>query len=178
MLENADLFLDGVPGKEAVGDDLVLLADAVGAVDGLILDGGVPPWIVEDDVGGGGEIEAGTTCFEGKHEDGGVFGGLEAFDFAFAVLGLAGEVIVGTVLEFEAGLDEVQHGDELRKDKDLVAFFVKLIEQIEERLHFRGFFLEILRIDEAGVTANLPQAHETLKDGEGVFLHGFIGIEA
>jgi hypothetical protein len=58
VLEDADLLFDGVAGEQAVGDDLVFLADAVGAVDGLVFDGGVPPRIVEDDVGGGGQVEA------------------------------------------------------------------------------------------------------------------------
>ena len=128
VLKDTDLFLDGVAGEESIGDHLVFLADPVGSVDGLVFDGGVPPWIVEDDIRCRGEVEAGTTRFEREHEDGWVLGGLEFLDFAFAILGLAGEVIVRAVVELEARLDEVEHGDELRENQNLVPFFVELIE--------------------------------------------------
>lgn len=105
VLEDADFLFYGVPGQQAVGDDLVFLSDTVCPVDGLVLDGGVPPWIVEDDVGGGGEVETRASGFEGEHEDGWVFGGLETLDFAFAVFRLAGEVVERTGVEFEARFD-------------------------------------------------------------------------
>ena len=59
-----------------------------------------------------------------------------------------------------------------------MALLVELVEQVEQRLHLRGFLLEILGIDEAGVTTDLPQAHETLEDGEGILLHRLVGIES
>ena len=34
VLKDADLLLDGVAGEQTIGDDLVLLADPVGPVDG------------------------------------------------------------------------------------------------------------------------------------------------
>src|SRR5690606_20362140 len=44
------------------------LADAVGAVGGLVLDGGVPPAVVVDDVVGAGQVEAGAGGFERQQE--------------------------------------------------------------------------------------------------------------
>ncbi len=41
-------------GEQAVSHDGLRLTDAVGTVDGLVFHGGSPPWIVEDDVAGGG----------------------------------------------------------------------------------------------------------------------------
>lgn len=57
LLEKANFFLDAVFHDEAVGEDGLLLADAVGAVDGLGFDGGVPTRVKQDNVAGGGEIE-------------------------------------------------------------------------------------------------------------------------
>ena len=51
-LQLEDFFFDGVAGDEAVGDDRLLAADAVGAVDGLRFDGGVPPGVEQEDVVG------------------------------------------------------------------------------------------------------------------------------
>jgi hypothetical protein len=72
LLEVPDFFFDGAGRDEAVSVDGAGLADAVGAVDGLRFDGGVPPGIVKNDVAGGGEIEAGAGGAEAEEEDGGV----------------------------------------------------------------------------------------------------------
>ena len=121
VLEDADFLFYGISSKQAVGDNLILLADAVRAVDGLVLDGGVPPWIIEDDVRGGGEVESRAAGLQREHENGWVFRCLETLDFAFAVLRLAGEVMEGAGVEFEACLDEIEHRDELGEDEHLVA---------------------------------------------------------
>ena len=47
-----DLFLNGVFEDNAVGEDGFVLADAVGAVDCLVFDGGIPPRVEEEDVVG------------------------------------------------------------------------------------------------------------------------------
>jgi hypothetical protein len=48
-LELVDAFLDGALADELVDEDRLGLADAVGAVDGLGLGGGVPPRVVVDE---------------------------------------------------------------------------------------------------------------------------------
>src|SRR4051812_28544543 len=50
LLELQDFFLHRVLGDQPVGKDAARLADAVGAVDGLRLDGRVPPRIEQVDV--------------------------------------------------------------------------------------------------------------------------------
>jgi hypothetical protein len=49
-------------------EDIALLADAEGAVGGLIFDGWIPPSIEVEDVTGGGQVEAGASGLEGKHK--------------------------------------------------------------------------------------------------------------
>src|SRR5579862_9594849 len=55
-LELADFLLDALLNQQPVGDDMAGLADTVGAVDGLVFDRRIPPWIVEHDVTRGGEV--------------------------------------------------------------------------------------------------------------------------
>ena len=56
-----DLFFEGVLGDETVDEDVVLLADAVGAVGGLILGGDVPLRVVVDDDVRRRQVEAGAA---------------------------------------------------------------------------------------------------------------------
>ena len=54
FLEVEDAVLDGAAADEFVDEDRLGLADAVGAVGGLVFGGGVPPRVVVDDGVGGG----------------------------------------------------------------------------------------------------------------------------
>ena len=177
MLKHTNLLLHGLSSEQSVGDHLVFLTNTVSSVDGLVLNRRVPPWIVENHIGGGSQIKTGSTCFEGEHEYRCIFGGLKAFDDPLAVLRLAGEVVEWTALHFKTRLDDIKHRDELREDEHLVTFLAELIEQVEQGIHLSTFLLKELRINEAWVTTNLAQAHQTLKNGEGVLLHGFVRIK-
>src|SRR5207247_9868878 len=66
LLEFPDFFLDGSRGDESVGIDGAGLADAMRAIDGLGFDGRVPPGIIEHDVTGGGEVQAGARGAEDR----------------------------------------------------------------------------------------------------------------
>ena len=44
-LQLTNFVLDGVADQESVGKDCLGLTDSMGAINGLILDGWVPPWI-------------------------------------------------------------------------------------------------------------------------------------
>lgn len=56
LLEVPDFFFDGAGSDQAVGVHRLGLADTMRAVDRLGFNGRVPPWIVEDDVAGVGQI--------------------------------------------------------------------------------------------------------------------------
>ena len=58
-----DPFFERAGGHEFVDQDIAFLADPVGAVGGLVFDGGIPPAVEMDDVAGGGESEAGAAGF-------------------------------------------------------------------------------------------------------------------
>jgi hypothetical protein len=66
----------------------------VGAVDGLGLGGRVPPGVEEEDVLGGGKVEAEAAGLEADQEELAVVVFLEAPDARFAVAGAAVEGFV------------------------------------------------------------------------------------
>src|SRR5262245_15211923 len=94
LLQLQDLLFNGVAGDDAAGEDGPGLADAVRAVDGLRLDGGIPPRIEQVDVVGGGEIEPQPSRLEADQEKLGLRIGLEGFDPLAAVAGLSVEIQV------------------------------------------------------------------------------------
>ena len=57
-------FFEGAATDEFVDHDVALLADAEGAVRGLVFDGRIPPAVEMNHVRGGGEVEAGAAGFE------------------------------------------------------------------------------------------------------------------
>ena len=68
----------------------LVLADAMGAVGGLIFSGGIPPGVDVNNRVGGGEGEAGATGLEADQKDGEV-AILEGVDAFLALPGFAGD---------------------------------------------------------------------------------------
>ena len=75
-----DFLFEGAAADELMDEDIAFLSDAVGAVGGLIFDGGVPPAIKVYDLAGCGEIEARAGGLKGEHKEGGAIVGLERLD--------------------------------------------------------------------------------------------------
>lgn len=132
LLEFENALFDGVLGDEAIGEDGAGLADAVGAVNRLGFDGGVPPGVEEIDVIGGGEIEAGAAGFQAKQEDGAIGIGLEMLDTFLTIRGGAVEILVLQARLIEARLQEREEAGELREHQCFVAFFGDFGELIEQ----------------------------------------------
>lgn len=105
FLHLLDALFDSALADEFVDEDGFVLADAVGAVGGLVFCGRVPPGVVVDDGVGIGEGEPGSACFEGDEEDFG-FSGLEFFDEFLSVFTRSGELEVAG-----AGINEVLLND-------------------------------------------------------------------
>ncbi len=78
------------------------LADAVRAVDGLGLDGRVPPGVEQVNIFGRGQVQAQAAGFEADQKDRAVGVGLEAFDLGGPVAGAAIKVFVNQLLLIEA----------------------------------------------------------------------------
>jgi hypothetical protein len=164
FLELEDFFLDGVAGDEAVGEDLAGLADAVGAVDGLGFDSGIPPGVEQEDVIGGGEVKAEAAGFEADEEEFAVGVVLEAVDLRLAFVGAAVEVFVIDAVFIEVLAEDAEHFGELRKDERLVSFFEDFPDLREEHIEFGAGAVGFGRIDEAGVDGGLTEAEERFED--------------
>ena len=56
-LQLSDFLLDALLHQQPVGNDVAGLANAVGAVDGLVFNRRIPPRIIKDNVTRGGEVQ-------------------------------------------------------------------------------------------------------------------------
>ena len=97
LLQFPDLLLDGAGRDEAVSVDGLGLANPMRAVDGLGFNSRIPPGIVEDNVTGGGKVQAGSRGAQAEQEDGGVRIILERVHHFLSILGLAGEDLSGNL---------------------------------------------------------------------------------
>ena len=164
-----DLFFEGVLGDEAVDEDVVLLADAVGAVCRLRLYGGIPPKVVMDDMGGGGEVEAGAGGFQGEDEESRLRVCLEAVPHVFSLP--EGTAAVEKHRTFsQPALEEicqlVAHALELGEDQGLFTAGLDAFCEIEESLGFagEGGVPVVLCGEEGGMVADLLQGKDHLQD--------------
>ena len=64
ILQANNLLLNGMLGKHPNNGDILCLADAVSAVNGLFLDRGVPPGIQKDDIICRCQIKSKTAGFQ------------------------------------------------------------------------------------------------------------------
>lgn len=175
-----DLFFEGVLGDETVDEDVVLLADAVGAVCRLRLYGGIPPKVVVDDMGGGGEVEAGAGGFQGEDEESRLRVGLEAVHHVFSLPEGAAAVEEHRTFSqfaFEEICQLIAHALELGEDQGLFTAGLNAFCEIEEALSFagEGGVPVILFGEEGGMVADLLQGEDHLQDEtlafeEGVFV--------
>jgi hypothetical protein len=89
---NSSTFCSTVSADQTGGEDRLLLADAMGAIDRLGFDRRVPPGVEQIDGAGGGEIQADAPGFEADQEDRRAGAGLELIDQFLAVFGFAVEI--------------------------------------------------------------------------------------
>src|SRR5207253_1156652 len=114
-----DLLFDRVARDQPVDVHGSGLADAVGAVDRLVLGGGIPPGVEQEAVVGLGEVEAEATGLEADEEDR-VVAGTEAFEHALALSCLAVEVAVADALPLEPLAHHAEEAGELAEDEGAV----------------------------------------------------------
>lgn len=163
--EVVDAFLEGAFADEVVGDNGTRLANAVGAVGGLVLDGGVPPTVVVDDVGGLGEGEAEGAGAEGENEESGAVITGEGLDLGSALRGGESAVKEGngaTEAFGERGLEGGADAGVLGEEEDGFAAGKDVVEERQEGEEFaRGRVFEAV----AGAIADEFEASEEGEDG-------------
>ena len=131
----------GAFADEVVGDDGAGLADAVGAVGGLVLDGGVPPTVVVDDVRGLGEGEAEGAGAEGENEESGAVITGEGLDLGSALRGGEGAVEEGDGAAEALGERGLKGGTDagvLGEEKSGFAAGKDVVEERQEGEEFAG----------------------------------------
>src|SRR5207249_4590089 len=106
---------------ETISKHAARLADAVGAVDRLGFHRRVPPWIEQENVFGGSQVQTQAACFEADEKELAVGIVLKALDLGAPVACLAVEIIVGNAFAVKPLSQDGQKARELGKDQGLVA---------------------------------------------------------
>src|SRR5579862_394708 len=141
LLQIPDFLFDSAAADQPVGDHGAVLANAVGAVDGLCFDGWIPPRIEEHDVRRCGEIEPSAPGFERDEKYAGLRIVLERRDDLLAPDGLTGEAVVFETARPQRRREQIQTADELREDQHFVSFGEQRLEELEEGVELAGIEL-------------------------------------
>ena len=135
----------------------------MGAIDRLGLDGGIPPGIEQEDVFGGGQVQAEAARLQTHQEQRTVGIGLKALDARFAVARAAVEIFVGHAVAIERETDDVEQADELGEDDRLVSLFAQQAQIGEQHIELRARRVDLRSIDQPGMTRRLPQPQQRLQ---------------
>ena len=155
-------------GDHPVDVDRAGLADAVGAVDGLGLGGGVPPRVEHEHVVGLGEGEPEPTRLERDEEHRGR-ALPERRDALGTVAGRAVEVLVGDALGLQPGPHDREEPGELREHQRAVPLLGQLLELLDERVDLgRRRQPGVRLVDQARVERHLPQHGQRPQDRDAV----------
>src|SRR5438105_6791401 len=155
QLEN--LFLDRVACHQAAGDHVPLLSDAVSAVDGLGLDGRIPPRVEEKHVLGGRQIEPMTASPQADEEELTLRVPLKALDDRLSVAGGAIEICVHDGLRVEPLPQQREKARELREHECFVSLRRGHGELGEQHVQLRARRLFASAADERRMARGLAQ---------------------
>ena len=150
---------------QAVGEDLLGLADAVGAVDGLRLDGGVPPGVEQVDVVGGGQVQAEAAGLEADQEERAVGVGLEALDRARRGCGCGRRGTRRRCPRWSRRSRTIARKlVNCEKTRTLCPSSTHLGELRQEHVELGAGLAGAARVDQAGVAGGLAEPQERLED--------------
>lgn len=193
-MQTDDLLLDGAGCDEAIDGDGTLLTDAVGAVAGLVLDGGIPPRVEVDDVVGSRQVESQSTglqadeeqrlvaCLELAHQSVALYGRGAAVEVEVGlttrsltpgpsprergVITLAVEILFVEVLA-----DECQMARKLTEYQGTMATLPQLLHEVEEGLCLARCDRQF-GVDESRMTGGLAQTGNLCQRLQGAFRTG------
>ncbi|GIX63107.1 NADH-quinone oxidoreductase subunit L [Babesia caballi] len=167
-----DLLLDGVLVHQPVHVHGLHLADAVGAVDGLKVDLGVPVAVVENYHVGGGQVDAEPAGAGRQQEDADLaVGVVEGRNLVVAVL--AGSVAVDAEARVAPHatvvLQNVEHASHQGKNQHARVRLEEAVQQLVHHVQLARVLDEVLAervgvpvlppLEEVGVVARLAQLH-------------------
>ena len=160
--EFLDFFLHGVFGDEFVGEHGLVLPDTVCAVDGLPFDGGIPPWVEEEDIIGLRERETRSGGLQAEQEDGRIFIRVEFLHklCAFFDRRFACDDAVGDLPCIQLRRNQIQHGRELAEDERRMAAGLKVRQFFQKRVQLGGAELCFAFRDKLRMAAGFAKAGE------------------
>ena len=169
-----DFLLDGSTTDKFMYQDVSFLSNPKRPISSLVFDGGVPPAVEVNDVGGGGQVQSGAAGLEREDEEGGPVLALKALDEALP-LGDGGPAV-----QHEAGPPEhsfeklgKRAGDlaELGEDERLLLTFGKLFAERSQALKLAAMVRRVVaRATKLGrMIADLLELHELGQDEPSAF---------
>ena len=120
LLHREDFLLDRAARDEFDAVHAPGLADAVRAVGGLVLDGGVPPGVEVNDHVGAGEVQPGAAGLEADQEKRDRPVRVEFAHGGKTILGRAVDVAVHPLAALELGAQDREHRGELAEHEHAV----------------------------------------------------------
>ena len=103
-------------------------------IDGLRLHSGVPPWIQNEHVVCGGQVQAQSPRLQTDQEHTTVVIRLKSLDPFFTVASLTVQVLVDDSFLVQSLTDNGQHTGELREDERFVLLFQQLFNMRDEHI--------------------------------------------
>ena len=118
VLESNNAILDGILNKQTVNKDLSNLPDAMGTINSLVFNVGIPERIEHDNMRGGDEVQAGVTSLEGDEHDlaCGIVGESRHGGIAFFQVHATVEAGVVPSATGEGDFEKIQEGGELAEN--------------------------------------------------------------
>src|ERR1700722_11899794 len=134
------------------------------SVDGLRLHGRIPPGIVEDDVAGGGQVEARAGGAQTEQENAAVRVLRKGLRDFLAILGLSGQDVRADLSRGAFPLQDAEHLDKLAEEQNLVVLREQWLQQFKKRL---GLARNGVVADQEWMAANLAQPRQGGQDVNG-----------
>ena len=120
-LQLTDLVLDGIADQQSVGKDCLRLTDSMGAINGLIFDGWIPPRIKKDHVRCYFQIESRAAGFQRNKEYTWTWFTPKIHDKIAAIFRLSGELEQWATQITDPLFNETQHFNKLAEHQNLVS---------------------------------------------------------
>ena len=136
----------------------------MGAVHRLGFHRRVPPRVQQENVFGGGEVQAQAAGLQADQEEPALRVVLEALHVLLPVSGGAVQVLVDRTVLVQAVADNRQQAGELRKHQRLVALVQHLAQLFQQHFQLGAGVAKPFRIEQAGVTGGLAQPQQRFQN--------------
>ncbi|MNM56734.1 hypothetical protein D3C81_679110 [compost metagenome] len=176
LLQQLDFFFQRALGDQFIHEHGLVLADAPGAVRGLVFRRRIPPRIVVDHRVGRRQVQSHAARFQADQED--RYGTLlEGRHLRAPVFRFARQQRIRDIARFQFFLDQFQHAGKLREDEDLASFVEQVfhhLHQVEQLGRTGRLLLRRQGFHQARVAAHLPQLQQRFEDDDLAARHALL----